>query len=119
LAIRTFLEIYYTGDAFGIGGFIGIGIIRWDSKNNAVPFSAYLPDPLDDSELDWMARWVLPIPPGLPAPGLIGVNIFDNTHLSKAKRKLENTSGLLWVMSTSLSVSATAAADHRFLLQQV
>jgi hypothetical protein len=60
---------------------------------------------------------------GLAAGTVLSPNIFDITHLSKAKRKLENTAGLLWSVEYSNPIGTTTgvsiATDHRYLLQQV
>ncbi len=122
LAIRSFLLIRFGSISANFGtGFAAIGIIRWDGIDALPPVDC--PLPLTDGNLDWMARWVGPIPLGTVAGTVITPNIFDITHLSKAKRKLENTAGLLISFEYSNPIDTTTAvsfaSDHRYLLQQV
>jgi len=120
LAMRSFVQMRVIGTPV-LGGFAGIGVIRWDGILSTDTLTVP-PNPIEDFDLDWMARWIAPIPDGTTSGTVLSPNIFDNTHLTKAKRKLENTSGLLWVAAVDLALAPAAisfASDHRFLVQQV
>ncbi len=122
LAIRSFVQFLFGSVSNNFGpGFVSCGIIRWDGVDDQPPVDC--PLPLTDGNLDWMCRWVSPLPVGLAAGAVLSPNIFDITHLSKAKRKLENTAGLLWSVEYSNPIGTTTgvsiATDHRYLLQQV
>jgi len=120
IAIRSFVQMQLVFNIQVFSGFAGMGIIRWNAVDSAD--SIVCPDPLQDVQLDWMARWVSPITAGMGSGTLLSPNVFDSTHLSKSKRKLENTSGLLlcWSLDADLATSNVQfASDHRFLVQQV
>jgi len=122
LAIRSFVQMRLGSVALSLdAGYAALGIIRWDGLDATAPVDC--PLPLTDGNLDWMARWVQPIPLGTNSGTILAPNIFDLTHLSKAKRKLENTAGLLisWEFDAGIEITSAVsiASDHRYLLQQV
>jgi hypothetical protein len=96
-----------------------IGIIAWDSKDNTLPIDC--PDPLRDCDLDWIVRIVGAAPPGSGALTAYNPNVFDNTHLSKAKRRLGNQTGILACFSNGLGVNGPAVdmfIDARCLIKE-
>ncbi len=97
------------------GGFLGVGLIAWDSPTDATP--ALCPDPLDQCDLDWITRHVWPRAATQGAALLNGVT-FDLDHLSKAKRRLGNQSSILYVASSTGAGAATFAADIRVLIKE-
>ncbi len=118
MAVRAYCNVLSYAAPLGGGGFAGIGVIRWMDLDNTAPVGADVPGPLSNCDLDWIARWVGVFPEGVNAGTLGNMNIFDNTHLSKARRKLENTAGLLVCFETD-GVPAAFGIDLRMLLKQV
>lgn len=121
-ATRSFVTITTTAGTTTITGVGALGIIRWNDKDDTVPAAGELPDPLDNADLDWIGRWVAPFVVGMPALSQGNPNVFEHTHLIKARRKLENTSGILAVFSAAglgAGVTVQATFDMRFLLRQV
>jgi hypothetical protein len=70
-----------------------------------------------DGDMDWIARWVGPVPFGSPIGTLPNPNIFDNTHLVKARRRLGNDRSLLLVYET-VGVGAHIVSDIRTLIKE-
>jgi len=118
IANRAFLNCLNAITMVG-GGFAGVGLIRWTDLDNVAPTPADTPGVFSDGNMDWLARWVAPYPSGVLAGTLGNMNIFDNTHLSKAKRKLENSAGILCCFEVLAASSFNFACDFRFLIQQV
>jgi hypothetical protein len=100
-----------------IGGFAGFGLIRWDDIDDTPPTFLDAPGPLANIDLDWIYRFVAPVPQGTPG-GTIYSPGSDVLQHSRARRKLENTSGLLACFET-IDVSAFFAVDARVLIKQV
>jgi hypothetical protein len=106
------------GQEFIAGAAIGIGLIVWSSKDDSIPSAAATPLPLSDGELDWVNRWVIPIPQGQSSLETI-YNELDNVHLSKAKRRLGQDNGILLVAETKLlSNSWGISTDVRCLIKE-
>ncbi len=126
LVTRVFCQIFQlsAGQSPGSVPIAAIGIIDWKDRDSAAPdvTANECPRPLTDCDLDWMGRWVSPgFPVGTPQatfPFGLGPNIFDNTHLVKSRRKLENSEGLL-VSFETLGMDAAFSIDARFLIKQV
>ncbi len=91
MASRAFVHML----AYGEVGFAAIGLISWNYIDDGDPNPC--PNPLTpDGDMDWIARWVGPYTTQVGAPvQLLNPNIFDNTHLSKARRRLGNDRSLL------------------------
>ncbi len=99
----------------GLGGFVAFGMIRWMDVDDVAPIFS-IPDPLANIDLDWIIRIVSPVP-GNSAGILLGQPL-DKVYESRARRKLENTAGLLGVFS-SIDANANLQVDVRVLLKQV
>ncbi len=116
MASRWFLGAKTTVAQGASAGFAAVGLIAWDAVSDAVP--ALIPDPLQQCELDWITRFVWPIPAGDPITILNGVD-FDLAHLSKAKRRLGNQTSILYVATvTAVSGAVNFAADVRVLIKE-
>jgi hypothetical protein len=102
------------------GAAIGIGLIAWSSKDDNIPSPGDTPLPLSDGELDWINRWVLPLPLGFNAAGDdIFFQNLDDVHLSKAKRRLGSDNGILIVAETKLVTNFwSISADVRCLIKE-
>ncbi len=115
MATRQFSSIRSGTTAAGTGIFAAIGIIAWDGISVATPTPC--PGPLTDCNLDWVVRIVGVQPDGTAAGTLLNPNIFDNTHLSKARRRLGNQTGLLVSFETEGGTFAFAI-DIRVLIKE-
>ncbi len=118
MATRAFVQIRIEGASFvGIGGFAAIGLIAWDGVTALPPLDC--PGPLSDCDFDWVARWVGVINRQLPAATILNPNVFDNTHLSRARRRLPTQTGLLVVFETeSANSSVHFGIDLRCLIKE-
>ncbi len=131
----SFLRQYYTdptlmvtrafvsgrSDGTAVGAFYAaVGIIAWNDINDLPPGDP--PGPITNCNADWIARWVQCVPDGTPA-SQFSMNIFDNTHLVKSKRRLGNDKGILVCFQTFsptgyANILVTYAADFRFLIKE-
>jgi hypothetical protein len=99
--------------------YAAIGIIRWDHTDSTVPLNA--PGPLRNCDADWIVRIVFLIAPATAIGSNLSSNIFDNTHLSKAKRRLGNNSGILACFETAATAGNYSVAfglDARCLIKE-
>ncbi len=100
------------------GGFaFGIGLIRWSDVNDTVPAIGDTPGPLSNADFDWIIRQVSFFPATTPV-GYSITSLDSLSYLSKAKRKLSRSTGLLLVMETTGAGGLNASADVRCLVQQ-
>jgi hypothetical protein len=112
-ATRWFVQIV-TG-AGGLNFNAAIGIIAWDSIDDIPPTGASeVPCPLTHCNLDWIVRYAVPSATGSGA--LVTNLVLDSTHLSKARRRLGNQTGILIVAETD-GLAANFGADVRCLLR--
>ncbi len=93
MATRAFVGMRTTGVQTNGTGFVAVGLTVWHGFDALSP--AEPPGPLDDADFDWINRWVGIVPFGTPPGAMLNPNIFDNTHLSKARRRLPSGTGLL------------------------
>jgi hypothetical protein len=96
-----------------------IGLIRWDQMDAGLVLNP--PGPLRNCDADWIVRIVFPFHTLQPIGTAIGANIFDNTHLSKAKRRLGSNSGILCVFevaSTAAGAQLAFGIDARCLIKE-
>jgi len=102
----------------GLSGFAAMGIIAWDGVSAAAPTEC--PGPLSDCDFDWVVRVVGIVIAGAPAGSLLNPNVFDNTHLSKARRRLPSQTGLLIAFETDADNTGVVAfgTDVRCLLKE-
>jgi len=101
----------------GGGGYAAIGIIAWDGSTSAAPVDP--PGPLSDLDFDWINRWVGPVVNHAPAGTFLNMNIFDNTHLSKARRRLPSGTGILVCFEgEGLASFVDYACDIRCLIKE-
>ena len=116
MATRTFLSVRNSGTQGVDGGFAAFGIIAWDGISAAPPTDC--PGPLSDCDFDWINRIVAPVVAGATV-GFMNPNIFDNTHLSKARRRLPSQTGLLVVFEgEGLTNNQNYGADVRCLIKE-
>jgi hypothetical protein len=100
------------------GGFAGVGLIRWNYINDA------LPDPLPnvfspDGDMDWIARVVTAVPSGTLAGSILQFSFLDKQYESKARRRLGNDSSLLIVFANEVDQSdINFASDIRTLIKE-
>jgi hypothetical protein len=100
-------------------GFAAAGVIVWEDINDTVPAAADLPGPLTDCDLDWIVRVVGIAHGNMPAGSLLNPNVFDNTHLSKARRRLGSSGGLLVVFQGDADIiSVNIGMDVRVLIKE-
>jgi hypothetical protein len=117
MATRAYLAMRTTVTQVGGAGYIGIGLIAWDGTE--LISSADPPGPMTDCDFDWINRWVGVAPNGAPAGTFLNPNVFDNTHLSKARRRLPSGTGLLvCFQGLFLSGGVSAAIDVRCLIKE-
>ncbi len=93
MATRAFVSMRQLGEQTVGTGFASIGIIAWDGTSSLAPLDP--PGPLSDCDFDWINRWVGIVHVGSLTGTLLNPNVFDNTHLSKARRRLPSGTGLL------------------------
>jgi hypothetical protein len=120
MASRWFLGAQLTTAATG-PGFIGHGLIRWDDLNDTAPVGAEVPGVLSDANLDWINRFVTPIFAGQGGAGTGVAGVFwDNTHLSKAKRRLGTSGTILYCVEVNGGGAAVVSfgADVRLLIKE-
>ncbi len=120
MATRAFLNIRLNGESVpaGVGGIAAMGLIAWDGTSDGnPPVGALCPGPLRNCDYDWVARWSGPAPAGTTVGTLLGPNIFDNTHLSRARRRLPTGTGLL-VSFETIEIPVSFAADIRCLIKE-
>jgi hypothetical protein len=106
----------YTGASFvGDFCFAAVGLIEWSGLDALVP--ALSPDPILDTDFDWIIRHVFPV------PALTGAGQYDNEvtmdteYTSQAKRRLETSSGLLLCFAVE-GAGFTFSADVRCLIKE-
>jgi len=98
-------------------GFFTWGLIAWNFVDPLV-VPTDLPDPISNSDYDWIARGV-----GAKFSGA-GLQLFSHDGdsgggaISQARRRLGNDSSILFVAATDLFVSATFILDVRCLLKE-
>ncbi len=119
MATRSFIQMYLTGPSVpaGVGGIAAIGLIAWDGTTTGAPPASECPGPLRNCDYDWIARWASPVPATVPSPLLLNPNVFDNTHLSRARRRLPTGTGLLVAFET-IEIPVAFAADIRCLIKE-
>jgi hypothetical protein len=117
MATRAFLQMYLAGPSVpaGVGGIAAIGLIAWDGLVSP-PIGDLCPGPIRNCDYDWVARWSAPVPAGAPV-GVLSPNIFDNTHLSRARRRLPTGTGLLVAFET-IEIPVNFALDIRCLIKE-
>lgn len=94
--------------------FMGVGMLMWESNDQAVPNPLTLPNPIIDADADWLWLWTAGQQMvGIPAGQQIVRSSLDSglePHFqSKAQRKLSSKKGLLMV----------ACVDNSFGLSDV
>jgi hypothetical protein len=103
---------------------LAMGLIAWSDHDGAPPIEAELPGPLSDCNLDWINRYVITFPATTVSNPSDGPGpTWDNTHLSKAKRRLGNDRGLLLVFEAGSETSSVieqfnATVDVRCLIKE-
>ncbi len=119
MALRAFLQFRLDAGTTTGTGFVALGIIAWSYVTDAAPtLAADTPSVMSpDGDMDWIARWVSPVLNGTNAGTLLSPNIFDNTHLVKARRRLGNDRSLL-IVYESVNLSASIALDLRTLIKE-
>jgi hypothetical protein len=119
MATRQFTSMRLNSAQGAFTGFAAAGVIVWEDINDAVPAMADLPGPLTNCDLDWIVRIVGIAHANLPAGSLLNPNVFDNTHLSKARRRLGSSGALLVVFEADLDiVSVNIGMDVRVLIKE-
>jgi len=107
--------------AFNPSG-VGFGVIDWTGVPfleviNTTDTNAAPPNPcphiFSNGNLDWMLRNPFNVVPGQPSGTQYGV-FCDTFVISKARRRMGNTKGLLWVISNAASASGTATLNYSF-----
>lgn len=93
--------------------FGGAGIIRWESNTQDRPNPLTIPNPIIDSDADWLWQWnqgsdMTSVPANTPRV-LTNFVSSQNFSESRAKRKLTSKQGLLFV----------AAVDNSFGTQSI
>lgn len=106
--------------------FAGAGIIRWEQNTQDVANPLEIPNPIIDSDADWLWQWNqarnLAAVPAATNTVLTNYVSSENWEVSKAKRKLTSKQGLLFVacvdnsFSTNTLDSMTYANWTRFLV---
>ncbi len=105
--------------AAGTVGFIGVGLIKWDDINDVAPAGGEAPGPITDGRLDWINRYVQPVMAGSAAGSLFSGVLWDNAHMSKAKRRMGSDGGLLLAFEASATTGAVdVATDVRCLIKE-
>jgi hypothetical protein len=116
MATRAFCAIRTFETPIVPGAFAAIGVIAWNYVTDFIPLE--IPSVLaPDGDMDWICRWIGVAPQGTPAGTFLNPNIFDNTHLSKARRRLGNDRSLLIVYQT-VDVGADFGLDLRTLIKE-
>jgi hypothetical protein len=114
---RWFCHLSTTATQANSGGFVSVGLIKWDDINDTAPASADLPGPLTNCDLDWINRFVVGVPIGTPASSY--ELVLDTVHISKAKRRIGSDSGILLVFeNTDLTGTSGGAIDVRCLIKE-
>jgi len=117
MATRIFMALRTGVTQVGTGAYAGIGIIAWDGTSAAAPTEC--PGPLSDCDFDWINRIIGIVPETTPAGTFLNPNAFDNTHLSKARRRLPSQTGLLVSFEgEGLTGTVYAGADIRCLIKE-
>jgi hypothetical protein len=117
MATRCFLNMTTTSSGSS-GGFLAIGMIAWNYVTDAVPTAADTPSVMSpDGDMDWIARWVGAATPSTGIGVPLNPNIFDNTHLVKARRRLGNDRGLL-VVFEAVAIGGQFSIDLRTLIKE-
>ncbi len=96
MATRWFLGFQFSRTAAGGAQdriFAAAGIIAWDSIDDGIP--VFPPGPITHCDLDWINRYVFQFSAGAPSGSGGPGDLWDNVHLSKAKRRLGNDRGIL------------------------
>jgi hypothetical protein len=122
MASRWFLSIVAATGFIEVipGAVVGVGLIAWSSKDDNIPAPGDTPLAVGDGELDWINRWLFPIPQGFnPDAGQIFQPMLDNVHLSKAKRRLGSDMGILLVAEAKNTTNDwTFSSDVRCLIKE-
>jgi len=96
--------------------FVAVGLIEWMAAADTLPTPC--PDPLLDTDFDWIIRQVFPV--GAIAGTSVeisGNTDFGEDYMSAAKRRLETGSGLLLAISVE-SLTANVQVDVRCLIKE-
>jgi hypothetical protein len=116
MALRAFIGIKTSQLPLALGAFVGVGVIAWNYVDDNIPLQ--IPSVMaPDGDMDWIARWVGVALPGTFDGTQLNPNIFDNTHLVKARRRLGNDRSLLIVYQT-VDVAAFIGMDLRTLIKE-
>jgi hypothetical protein len=104
--------------------FVAAGLIRWDSIDDDPPDPLSAPGPLTHCNLDWINRYVATYFTNFNGQFAIQTQgLFDIVHLSEAKRRLGNDSGILFC-AEAISPNPNAqtffrvSADVRCLIKE-
>ncbi len=117
MALR--LDFTYRLNAAAAGHIVGFGVIAWDNKDDTIP--AATPLPIGNPQLDWIIVARSSVPSGTPT----GTTVFYhnenavNTY-SKARRRLGNQTGLLYVLeiTPAASVNVNYTFSARYLIKE-
>jgi hypothetical protein len=116
MATRAFVGMRTETSPTNAVGFLSVGLIAWSYTSDLEPLE--IPSVMSpDGDMDWIARWVGVVPYGAPAGFLPNPNIFDNTHLVKARRRLGNDRSLLIVFQ-AVDVTGHIGLDLRTLIKE-
>ncbi len=98
------------------GGWIGLGLIVWSSRDDTVPNLP--PRPVSDANLDWVYNVIVPIPGSLANGTTITPYQTERFVSSKARRRMGNDQGLLLCLENFSAAPVDVAYAVRFLMKE-
>ncbi len=107
--VKTRLQLALVNISTGSPAFGAWGVIEWPDINDNPPAAGESPDPLLRPSMDWIMHNFYSVPFAGTASVLIYPGGNSTVADSKAKRRLGNEKGILFVISTGI-----ASADVRF-----
>lgn len=111
--LMTSTQVSFENTVQGTMGvaFAGAGIIRWESNTQDVPNPLTIPNPVIDSDADWLWQWVQGRQLlGVPVNTVTTLTNFvspDSLQGSRSKRKLTSKQGLLFVACVDNTLGTT------------
>jgi hypothetical protein len=117
MATRAIFTAKTNGLPTAGGASVSLGVIAWDDINDTAPIGAEAPGPISNGNLDWVLRQTFPIAVGTPSGTTYSLAL-DEMYMSKARRRLGTSRGVLAVIEVIGVGLVSATGEIRCLVKE-